>query len=118
MGEGSDTIYNYVRAEDDGDAIRVVGVDELAEDAFYFDTGGVMRVDLGSDVLTLVDPSGLIMVVDENDQELGSFDVSGVELVTNKLLEIKSGYKDTVVNAANFGSEIETADLDRRQRSQ
>ncbi len=108
LGEGSDTIYNYLRAEDDGDAIRVVGIEELGEDAFYFDTGGVVRVDLGTDVLTLVNPSGLIMVVDENDQELGSFDVSGVELVSSKLLEIKNGYNSEVVNASNFGSEIET----------
>ena len=108
LGEGADTIYNYLRAEDDGDAIRVAGLDELDENAFKLSEGGVVKVDLGTDTLTLVNPSGVITVIDENDMELGTFDVSGIELVTPKLLEIKSGYNDTIVNADNFGDEIET----------
>ncbi len=108
LGEGSDTVYNYDRSGDDGDALKVIGVDELDENAFKLATGGVVQIDLGNDTLTLVNPSGVITVVDENDQELGTFDVSGVELVSNKLLEIKNGYNDSIVNAANFGDEIET----------
>ncbi|MBQ9479655.1 MAG: hypothetical protein IJU71_08885, partial [Selenomonadaceae bacterium] len=75
-GGGNDYIYNYSNA--DGDVIKLVGVSALDSSAIR-ESGRNTIVTIGTERLTLVNVSGQIAFVDENDNELLTY---GMDLPT------------------------------------
>ena len=108
-GGGNDTIYNFDASNEDApDQIQAKGLTELDKSAFEIGLNGVVRVSLGNDTLTLINPVGDINVVDEDGGELAIFNADGTSLASDKLLIINNSYKDTTVDGSNYSSELET----------
>ncbi len=109
-GSGNDTIYKFDASnEDSADVIQLHGdTSGIDQSVFQIGTDGIVSINLGSNTLTLVKPSGDIRLIDEAETELATYNADGASLASDKFLAIGNDYKDEVVDAANYSSELES----------
>ena len=114
VGSGSDTIYNY--GEDD--IIQIYGVSgELGYSSFVPSADGNVRIDLGEDTLTLVNP------YNEIDVEYGAteitndftFEKTGITVAADRSsIAVDDDFPETDLDLINYGPSIVTIDSTRR----
>ena len=106
---GNDTIYKFDSTNDAfADVIMLSGVDELSSSVFKLSGNNTVLVSLGSDTISVVKSNGIISIVDESENELINFNANGANIYGDRLLQIDGSFNDTLVDARNYGDELET----------